>query len=277
MKIQHDVITSRSNSFVKWAASLSEKKGRNQAGAFIAEGVKLTIEALEAGLPVTHIIVNEENEDNVFERVRRFMNLPAFEKTELITVSYSVFEKISTEKAPQGVICVIKYLDFFHNIDIINKEEFILGKNERAIVLCSVRDPSNLGSVIRSAAAFGTEHVILSDDCADVYNPKTVRGAMGSLFKIRLTRVKNLPSFISAAKSNGRRVFSAELNENAVSLDRETLLPTDLILIGNEGHGVPSEISKHCTSGIYIPISKNTESLNASVAAAIFMWEQRKK
>ncbi len=277
MKIQHDVITSRNNGFVKWAASLSEKKGRERESCFIAEGIKLTVEALSCALPVSHIIVDENNEKEILDRLNDFISDSVFANTQLVKVSGSVFEKISTEKAPQGVICVIKNLDFFHNIDIINKEDFFLGENERGIVLSSVRDPANLGSVIRSAVAFGTEHVILSGDCADIYNPRTVRSAMGSLFKIKMTRVKNLSNFISVAKESGRRVFSAELNENALSLDSETLLPTDLIVIGNEGHGVSSDISKCCTNSIYIPISQNTESLNASVAAAIFMWEQRKK
>lgn len=277
MKIHSDVITSRNNAFVKWAASLSEKKCRNQSEVFIAEGIKLTQEALSSGLPISHILVNEENDENVLEKISDYINLPEFKSTELIMLSHNVFEKISTEKAPQGVICIIKYLDFFHNIDIINKEEFFLGSKERAIVLESVRDPSNLGSVIRSAVAFGVEHIILSDDCADIYNPKTVRSAMGSLFKIKVTRIKNLLSFISAAKASGRRVLSAELNERAIPLDSDCLFDTDLIVIGNEGHGVSPDVSRHCTNGIYIPISKNTESLNASVAAAIFMWEQRKK
>lgn len=277
MIIQNDVITSRNNNFVKWAASLSEKKGRVSESCFIAEGIKLTVEALSCGLPVSHIIVDESDEFEILRRLKSYINDDKFANTQLVKVSDSVFEKISTEKAPQGVICVIKHLDFFHNIDIMNKEDFFLCENERAIVLSSVRDPSNLGSVIRSAVAFGTEHVILSDDCADVYNPKTVRSAMGSLFKIKITKVKNLMNFIAVAKESGRRVFSAELNKNALSLDSEALLPTDLIVIGNEGHGVSSDISKCCTGSIYIPISKNTESLNASVAAAIFMWEQRKK
>ena len=174
------------------------------------------------------------------------------------------------------MLSVIKYLDFFSNMDIIYKEEFFLDANERAIILCSVRDPANLGAVIRSAVAFGTDTIILSLDCADVYNPKTVRAAMGSLFRVKIVVVKSLADLISAIQFNNRRVFAAELTDCAVSLSSLNLKPTDCFMIGNEGHGIPSDVSALCNGSVYIPISKKTESLNASVAASILMWEQSK-
>lgn len=276
MIISDDVITSRSNPFVKWAASLSEKKGRNEAESFIAEGVKLTLEALSAGLPITHIIVNESVSESVTEKIKPYFPDDKYGATRIVYVSQGVFEKISTEKAPQGVISIIKYLDFFKYIDIIYKEEFFLGTDERAMILCSVRDPSNLGAVIRSAVAFGTEHIILSEDCADIYSPKTLRSAMGSLFRIKVTVVKSLPELISVLRSESRRVFAAELCDGARSLSDIDINHRDVVIIGNEGHGIPSDISSLCTDSVYIPICSKTESLNASVAAAIFMWEQGK-
>jgi len=161
-------------------------------------------------------------------------------------------------------------------LDIIYKEDFFLEDFERAIVLSSVRDPGNLGSVIRSAVAFGATHIILSSDCADIYNPKTVRAAMGSLFKVKVSYVKNLESFVLSAKENARRVFAAELSEGAKSLSELRMRQDDLFIIGNEGHGIDKEISRIATASVYIPISSLTESLNAAVAAGIFMWEQSK-
>jgi TrmH family RNA methyltransferase len=190
-----------------------------------------------------------------------------------VRLSESVFSKISTEKAPQGVICVIKHLDFFNIIDIIYNEEFFLDEDERALALYSVRDPGNLGSVIRSAVAFGVDHIILSADSAEVYNPKTVRSAMGSLYRTKITTVKDFSSFIGAARANGRRVLAAELREGARSLDEVGLSGSDIVIIGNEGHGIPAEVSSECDGSVYIPISRKTESLNAAVAAAVFMWE----
>ena len=276
MYFDKEIITSRNNQTVKWASSLSEKKNRKESGYFMAEGVKLTKEAFEAGLPVEYCFVSENKKNDVNEFLTDFINDKRYEKCRVITVSESVFEKISTEKAPQGVISIIKHLDFFREMDIIYKEEFFLKPEEKAIFLFSVRDPSNLGAVIRSSVAFGTDHVILSKDCADIYNPKTVRSAMGSLFRVKVTTVGDVPSFIRSARENSRRVFAAELTESATSLSDIGLCGSDIVMIGNEGHGIDAEISALCDGSVYIPISKKTESLNASVAAAIFMWEQSK-
>ena len=276
MYFDSEIITSRNNQLVKWVSSLADKKNRKESGYFMAEGVKLTREAFEAGLPVDYCIVSEAQKNTANELLAPFKNDNKYEKCRVITVSEGVFEKISTEKAPQGVISVIKHLDFFRDLDIIYKEEFFLKPEEKAIFLFSVRDPSNLGAVIRSSVAFGTDHVILSSDCADVYNPKTVRSAMGSLFRVKITSVKDVPSFINAAAANSRRVFAAELSEGAKSLNEIGLKGSDIVMIGNEGHGIDGAISSLCDGSVYIPISKKTESLNASVAAAIFMWEQSK-
>ena len=274
--INNEVITSRNNKFVKWAASLSDKKNRKEHGYFMAEGVKLTREAFEAGLPVEWCIVSENTKKEAIDFLDEYKDDPKYEKCKIVKVCDEVFEKISTEKAPQGVISVIKHLDFFRDMDIIYKEEFFLKPEEKAIFLFSVRDPSNLGAVIRSSVAFGTDHVILSSDCADIYNPKTVRSAMGSLFRVKVTSVKDVESFIDAAQNNSRRVFAAELTEKAKSLSDIGLEPSDIVMIGNEGHGIDPKISSLCDGSVFIPISKKTESLNASVAAAIFMWEQNK-
>ncbi len=276
MKINGDIISSRNNPTVKWAASLSSKKGRDLACAFIAEGEKLTVEALDAHLSVTHIFVSESKSEGVLNKLKPYFDDDAFMNTELITLSDSAFEKISTEMSPQGVISVIKYLDFFREIDIIYKEDFFSSSDERLIFLSSVRDPGNLGAVIRSAAAFGVDHIILTADSADLYNPKTVRSAMGSLFRVKATVVGDAESAVRALMENGRRVFAAELSDKAKSVFDINLSKTDVIIIGNEGHGIPTELSAVSAGSVYIPISKKTESLNAAVAAAVFMWEQSK-
>lgn len=274
MKIFRDIISSRNNSTVKWAASLTEKKGRGESKSFIVEGQKLSLEALGRGLPVTHILLLEDRAEENLALIDRFRNAKEYAECEIFLLSESAFSKISTEKAPQGIICVIKYLDFFRNMDIIYKEDFFIREGERALSLYSLRDPGNLGAVIRSAAAFGVKHIVLSSDSADVYNPKTVRAAMGSLFGIKITYVSDFLSFINAARECGRSVYAAELSDGARSICDIELKWDDIFIIGNEGHGIPSEVSRSCTGSIYLPIAEGVESLNASVAAAVFMWEQ---
>ena len=277
MRFNDEVITSRNNPLVKWAASLSEKKFRDAERSFIVEGEKLAFEALSAGLPVSHIFIEEGRYASIKARLSAFESDEKYAKTLIILLAESAFSKISGEKSPQGIILAIKYLDFFSKLDIIYKEEFFLRPDERAIILSSIRDPGNLGSVIRSAVAFGTEHIILSSDCVDLYNSKTVRAAMGSFYKIKATIVSDLPAAITAIKEQGRSVYAAELRPGAVSVSELNTSPTDIVVIGNEGHGIAEDVSSACTASVYIPISENTESLNASVAAGVLMWEFSKK
>ncbi len=276
MKIRQEILSSRNNPLVKWASGLSEKKNRTKERSFIVEGEKLTLEAIKNALPITYIFVSESRCEHMISVICDAFSSFGDMECEVITLSDGAFEKISTEKAPEGIITVIKYLDFFKYLDIIYKEEFFIGDDERAIALCSVRDPGNLGSVIRSAVAFGVQHIVISADSADIYNPKTVRSAMGALFGVKITVVDSLPDFINSARHAGRRVFAAELRPGALSLADVDVKPGDIFMIGNEGHGIPEDISAICNNSVYIPISGKTESLNASVAAAVFMWEQNK-
>ena len=271
-----DVITSRNNPLVKFAASLKDKKGREKEGCFIAEGEKLTIEALCEGLPVSYVFISEGKYERVKDKILPHLKKSGDKNVKMVVLADTAFEKISTEISPQGVISVIKYLDFFSIIDIIYKKEYFLGEHERAIILSSVRDPGNLGSVIRSCVAFGVERIILTGDCADVYNPKVVRSAMGSLFRVKITVINDSVKLVRSLIENGRRVFAAELRDGAIPITEANLTSDDIIMIGNEGHGIDPTVSAECTKSVYLPISKNTESLNASVAAAIFMWEQNK-
>ena len=110
MKIREEIITARANPTVKWATSLAEKKGRADAKSFIAEGEKLTFEAIKAKLPVTHVLVEEGKKDKIIGRLKEALSEKIYENTEIIFLSESAFSKISTEKAPQGVISIIKYL-----------------------------------------------------------------------------------------------------------------------------------------------------------------------
>ena len=118
--------------------------------------------------------------------------------------------------------------------------------------------------------------MVLSSDCVEVTNPKTVRAAMGGVFSIGFHAVSDFGSFITSAREAGRRVFAAELREGAAPLFEIGIRSDDVIVIGNEGQGIPHEISALCDSSVYIPISERSESLNAAVAASLFLWEQSK-
>lgn len=276
MKIVEEIISSRQNPLVKLACSLHDKKGRERYESFIVEGEKLTFEAARSGLLVTHVLVREDKKDALLPRLLHAFENEKYEQSKIIILSHDAFEKISSEKSPEGVISVIKYLDFFKELDIIYNVENYFAYNENILCLASVRDPANLGAIIRSAVAFGIDHIVLSSDCVDAYNSKAMRASMGGLFKVKLTYVRDLAAFVLGMRELGRAVYAAELRDYAKGLDEVSFNTRDIIMIGNEGHGIPEEISRICTASIYIPINEATESLNASVAASIFMWELKK-
>ena len=274
MILAKDTITARKNPIVMRAASLSDKKGREREGVFMAEGLKLFLEAVKASLPIESVLIMDTKAESILPTVEKELSKKQYENVRVYLLSSGCFEKISTEKSPQGVIVIIKYLDFFKRCTKIIEESFFEDDKKPSLMLSAMRDPGNLGSVIRSAVAFGTERLIISEDCADVYNPKTVRSAMGSLFKIEILISDDLCRTTEALKKSGRRVFAAELRENAVSLDEIELRATDVVIIGNEGHGIDESLSSRCDKSVYIPISDKAESLNAAVAASIFIREQ---
>ena len=276
MILKSEIITSRNNPAVKWVCGLQLKKIRDKEKSFFVEGEKLSFEAIKLGLPLTRVYICRSKSDKIIPQIMGLDINGKYDNVQIFVLEDGVFEKISTENAPQGIISVFKYLDNFDNLDIIYKENLFLSACERSLILCSMQDPGNFGAVIRSAVAFGVQHIYVTADCADVYNAKTIRGAMGNLFRARITKVSDVKSLVSELKGIGRRVFAAELRDGAVSLGDICLSSNDVFIIGNEGHGVPEDVSSLCNGSVYIPISKDTESLNASVAASVIMWELSK-
>ena len=276
MEIENSVIRSRRNPLIVKTAALLQRKGRAEAGRFLLEGEKLVREAAAARLPVEHVFLTE---NRTAQHLAEWNALFAgtVEKTPAFHVlSEDCFSKISSEKAPQGVIAVVKYLDFFRRRTIIYDEDLQALSRKRVILLYDMQDPGNLGTIVRSAVAFGTNVVILSAKCADLYHPRALRAAMGTLFHTDAYIVEDFFSAVRGLQKEGRRVLCASLAKNAVRMDRFALRREDCIVIGNEGHGIPSEVTNICDGSLYLPISDCAESLNAAAAAAVFLWELQK-
>ncbi|MBQ2766861.1 MAG: RNA methyltransferase [Clostridia bacterium] len=276
MQFESTVVTSRQNPVILRAVRLGQKKYRDAEGAFLLHGVKLTEEALAHGAEIELVLVREDSaarmefacKDMVFSSRCRFL-----------LVGDSAFEKISPEKSPEGIICVAKTLDKFHKSVTIKKgNSFAAGDcRGRLLLLESLRDPGNLGTILRSAAAFGVDCVLMSSDCAELYNPRTLRAAMGAIFKLPTLRVDDLPAAVAALRQTGRRVWATALARDAQQLDRLTLSPQDCFLIGNEGHGLSEAAIAAADGAVFIPICLHTESLNAAAAASICLWEQARR
>ncbi len=249
---------------------MTDKKYRDGNGLFLCEGVKLLREALAAKAEIAHIFVTQGAADE--PDTETLLNKLSEESINI--VSDSVFERISTEKAPQGIICTVRHLDKLHkNITIYNNADE--RPPRRALILDAVSDPGNLGTIIRTAAAFGVDELVIGQGCADIYNPRTVRASMGALFRQKITRAERLAESVTALRTQGVLVYAATLDaeykiDELFPLKDNTPL---YIIIGNEGHGISPEIIAAANSTVTIPIMSGAESLNAAVAASIFMWQ----
>lgn len=255
------IISSRKNPAVSFYRELNrERKTRERERLFTVEGVKLCTEALRAGLTITSAMVTETAAKKYPDA---FGEISAEFEPVIITDDIGAY--ISDTKTPQG---------FFFVAEMPGAHEKICG-NGRYIILDGLQDSGNIGTIIRTCDALGTEGLILSPDCADVYSPKVVRSAMGSLFRLPFEVTELVPR-IAEMRENGTAVFAAMPDSSARSIDEVTLPESCAVIIGNEGNGVSEEVLNAADGNIYIPIS-GAESLNAAVAAAIFCNEMRKR
>lgn len=272
MKFRDEIITSKSNPTVMRVRSLTEKKYRDEYGLFRTDGVKLAAELFSHGIVPELVIFKESSKEKVLSRIGE-----KFPDCDAVVLSDAVFDRVSEEKSPEGIICEVKHLDNHGKIATINKDTLFFHVNERIILLESVRDPGNLGTVIRSAAALGANSIIISSDCADIYNPKTVRASMGAIFGINVLTTEDLARTVTELRKAGRKVFAAALDRQAMALDRVRLEEGDCFVVGNEGHGLSQAVLDVCDAKVFIPISVGAESLNAAIAASILLWEQKRQ
>ncbi len=271
MRKPEEYITSRQNPLLVLAAKLGERKHREAQGLFRFDGKKLLKEALEARLPLTAVLFRESAVSAVLSAVK---DLALPDDCRAVILPDALFDRISEEKSPDGVIVIAKHLDKVRKIVTIDKwrELFPQENATRVLFLESIRDPGNLGTIIRSACAFGADLLVLSGDCADIYHPRVLRASMGTLFRQRVLITADLADAVRAYGEHGR-VFAAMLDERSARLGEIAFRRGDAVLIGNEGHGLSPEVVSAATHRVYIPMVPGVESLNAGVAASVLLWE----
>lgn len=258
------IITSRKNQLITETRELvGERKTRTERGEFVIEGQKLVSEAISSGLKLTRAFVTK----SFTEKNQRLCG-DIEEKCDVIIISDDVADAISDTKTPQGVFVIAKILDKITNSDTILTYKKI-------IVLDGLQDAGNVGTIVRTAEAMGIEAIILSGDTADIYSPKVVRGAMGSLFRLPCM-IENLENVLPKLSADGFDVYAAMLDEKALRLGSFRFGEKTAVVIGNEGKGISEKVAACCGKKVYIPI-KNAESLNAAAAASILCWELGKQ
>lgn len=255
-------ISSKDNKLIKYIAKLqSSAKFRREEKCFVAEGLRVCVEAVLSGAEVISVLVTE----NALKKHSEALSPLLDSCDDIYLTTDKAMSFCCDTQTPQGVICLIKTLDNNIDLDTINNK-YILAEN--------VQDPSNLGTILRTADALGLSGVIMTKDCCDIYSPKVCRGAMGALYRVPFLIIENASDFIREFNKNGTSY--AAVVRNAESVTNCTFEGNCLIAIGNEGNGLTDVTADACTKRITIPMSSNAESLNAAIAAGILMWEMIK-
>lgn len=247
------IITSKNNEAFKYFKKLKNKKYREEDRLFMVEK-SVAIEEAKDYKPEYILLSETSYNEKKFEDI-----ISGFDEDRIYIFQDNLFKKISDAVSPQGIIGYYKYLDRDFDRD-----------SGKYLYLDDVREPGNLGGMIRSADAFGLDGIILSLNCCDLYNPKTVRASMSSIFRLPIYKMSR-----EKLVSLGFNLISTSINRS-LSIRDYNFKDRDIVIIGNEAKGVSDFLMENSNMSINIPISSKVDSLNANVAASIIIYEMTK-
>lgn len=255
-------ITSASNPVIKEIKSLQDKKGRKSIGAFLLEGFRLVEDAIDSGADIRYFVVS------VSSFSKSLTILDKKPQARVIELPDDLFSRVSETMSPQGILAVVSIPadDLKDRLD-----EF-----KRVMVLENIQDPGNLGTIIRTADICGFHAVLLSKDSVDPYNPKVVRSTMGSLFRLPVLLMEDIYETLKDLQLRGIRVIAAHPRE-AAPCWKEDLADQIALVIGNEGNGLSDRLLDLADKRVMIPMEGRAESLNASTAASILLYESMRQ
>lgn len=252
-------ITSKDNELIKHIRKLKDKKYRDESNEYVVEGVKLVEEAVKENAKIKQIIVCEDT-TRTYEIPTHIMLEIA--KYECISVSDKIFNITTQVTNPQGIMAIIGK----------NAQDAQIDYTQDIIVaLDDVQDPGNLGTILRTVDSIGLNQIIVSKGTADAFNSKVVRSTMGAIFRIKIIEVENLAQAIKEMRKHHFKLMVTSLQTENSIYDID--FNKKIIVIGNEANGVSKEIQDMADEKAKIPMLGRTESLNASVAAGVVMYE----
>lgn len=252
------IIESLQNNLIKKLVSLKQKKSRQKYKLFLVEGIRF-IDEIPDNWEVEQYIVSESFEKKYLDKIKQLKS-----KSKVYTVKDSVFKSISDTDTPQGIIatCIQKN---FNMSDVICDNAFL-------IIADNLQDPGNLGTIIRTADAAGATGVLLSQNTVDLYNPKTLRATMGSIFHIPIIQNIDISETILDLKSNNITVIASSLKATTTPY-LVNLKKSVAVIVGNEANGVDENILNKADVLVKLPLVGRAESLNVSVASGILLYE----
>lgn len=253
-------LTSSANEIVKALRSLRMKKSRDESGLFVAEGARTLIEALELGfMPRAIAYLSESQNEKPVQRI-----ITTLQKAGglCLEVNQEVLNKISERDNPQTVIGLFQ--QHWHELKEMPE------RMEQVLILEDIRDPGNLGTILRTCDGFGVAHVILAGQCTDPYGIEAVRASMGSIFSVKLTRCSQheLLSWLSAFRGE---IIGTSLKD-ATDIRKADWNRPHVLVMGNEQKGLSAELKKSCTQLVKIPMRGRADSFNLAVATAITLY-----
>ena len=256
------VINSKDNPHIKEIISIMEnRKNRYKNKLFVAEGLRFCREAVLSNIKIKEFFLSEEFIKKHPDDTAFFIN----NCSSVFEISENVCKKIGTTVNSQGVFCVCEMPK--NRIDL---------KGNKFIVLENLSDPGNIGTVIRTAEAFGLSGVILVGNCVDIYSPKVLRSTMGTIFRMPIYKFENISELKKQFECSNIALYGAVLDKNSNKLSETLFKDKVAIAIGNEANGLSDEAKALCDQFVFIEMNGNAESLNAAVAASIIMWELQK-
>ena len=255
------MITSTSNARVKRLVNLKKKKkARDEERVFLVEGIRMFREVPTDQLE--EVYVSESFYKKEKDTVEAVLQGTGIRPEEL---SDTVYAYASDTKTPQGVLCVVRQMEY-------PLEKVITGQCPMIMVLEHLQDPGNLGTILLTAEGAGVTGIVMDRECVDIYNPKTIRSTMGSIYRMPFCYVEDLKAAIGSLKEAGIGVYAAHL-DGRHDYDEEDYGRPCAFLIGNEGNGLSQETAELADIYIKIPMEGQVESLNAAIAASVLMFE----
>ena len=252
-------ISSKDNELIKHIKKLKDKKERDLSNEYIIEGIKLIQEAIQENAKIKQIIICDDCEKT--ESIPKDL-MYEIAKQECIYVTNKVFDSITEVMNPQGILAIIEKQS--KEIQIDDKQDIILALDD-------IQDPGNLGTILRTADSIGLTQILVSKGTADSYNPKVVRYTMGAIFRVKIIECEDLVKTLKEIKKHKFEIVVSSLQTDNSIYDIN--YHKKVIVIGNEANGVKKEIQDLADKKIKIPMLGKTESLNASVATGIILYE----
>lgn len=252
-------IVSKENEFIKHVKKLKDKKYRDIEKEYVIEGIKLVAEAIQEGALIKRIVLCDDCEKNAAIPKELLYEIA---KYECVYVTEKIFKYLSEVQTPQGILAIIEK----------NPQEVQIDYTQDIIVaLDDIQDPGNLGTILRTVDSIGLTQILVSKGTADAYNSKVIRSTMGAIFRIKIIECEDLKQTLKEIRKHKFKIVVSSLQTQNTIYDIN--YHKKVIIIGNEANGVEEDIQKLADEKIKIPMLGKAESLNASVATGIILYE----